>query len=93
VVEPIRWHVAAKRYLVATDSDYAAQLTEASLYTLELQGGPMTEAEVAAFKTLEHLEACLRVRRWDDAAKLAGRAVPGFDHYRALLGSLLVAPA
>jgi phosphonate degradation associated HDIG domain protein len=89
VVEPIRWHVAAKRYLVATDSDYAARLTDASLYTLELQGGPMTEAEVVGFKTLPHLEACLRVRRWDDAAKVPGCPVPGFEHYRALLESLV----
>src|SRR5687767_6744213 len=39
VVEPVRLHVQAKRYLVATSARYAADLSAASLHSLALQGG------------------------------------------------------
>jgi len=41
VVEPVRLHVQAKRYLVATDARYLAGLSSASVHSLGLQGGPM----------------------------------------------------
>src|SRR5215475_12085762 len=45
VTEPIRLHVAAKRYLCATDTDYTARLSEASILSLHVQGGAMSAAE------------------------------------------------
>jgi [1-hydroxy-2-(trimethylamino)ethyl]phosphonate dioxygenase len=37
----VRLHVAAKRYLCATDPGYFGKLSPASVATLKLQGGPM----------------------------------------------------
>ncbi len=51
VSEPVRLHVPAKRYLLATDADYFAKLSPASVITLKLQGGPMSAHEVSAFET------------------------------------------
>ena len=62
-------HVAAKRYLVATDETYAAKLSTASCETLKWQGGPMTEKEVKAFKKHSHFEDIINVRLWDEKAK------------------------
>ena len=89
VTEPVRLHVAAKRYLCAVEPDYAASLSSASVYTLGVQGGPMRRAEVAEFEAGRYAAEAVRVRRWDDAAKDPGAQVPGFDHYAERLRALL----
>jgi phosphonate degradation associated HDIG domain protein len=81
VVEPIRLHVAAKRYLCAVDPEYLAALSAASRRSLDLQGGPMSAEQLVAFEADPHYRAAVRLRRWDDAAKVPGLAVPGLDHY------------
>lgn len=81
VVEPVRLHVAAKRYLCAVEPDYARQLSPPSLLSLKLQGGPMAEGEMARFRTSRHWEAAVRLRRYDDAAKVAGLTVPELAVY------------
>src|SRR5262245_21611652 len=88
VAEPVRLHVAAKRYLCAVESSYLASLSPASRRSLELQGGPFSSAEVADFRRDPHHAAAVRLRRWDDAAKVVGLTVPPFDHYRPLLATL-----
>ena len=90
VTEPIRLHVAAKRYLCATEPSYFGQLSEASVYTLAVQGGPMTDAEAREFEREPHAADAIAVRRWDDQAKDPSADVPDFDHYRRLLASLLI---
>ncbi|MGW2960128.1 HD domain-containing protein [Streptomyces sp. NPDC001220] len=65
----IAQHVPAKRYLVATDPAYRALLSPASIASLKVQGGPMDEAETAAFAAHPMAEDAVSVRRWDDAAK------------------------
>jgi predicted HD phosphohydrolase len=85
VTEPIRLHVAAKRYLCAVDRSYLSGLSRASRLSLELQGGPMTSAEVAAFEGHPFFRDAVRLRRWDDTAKVPGLAVPGPSHYQARL--------
>jgi predicted HD phosphohydrolase len=82
VTEPIRLHVPAKRYLCAARPGYRAALSPASARSLELQGGPMTAAEVAAFDAHPHARAAVAVRECDDRAKVAGLATPPFDHFR-----------
>jgi phosphonate degradation associated HDIG domain protein len=82
VTEPIRLHVAAKRYLCAVESKYQAGLSPASRMSLELQGGPMTSEEVADFEGNEFFQEAVRLRYWDDAAKILGLAVPGAVYYR-----------
>ena len=91
VTEPVRLHVAAKRYLCATEPGYLALLSPASVYTLSLQGGPMTGAEAAAFAGQPYAADAVAVRRWDDAAKDPAADVPGFASYRPLLEDLLLA--
>jgi gamma-butyrobetaine dioxygenase len=85
VTDPIRLHVAAKRYLCAVDPDYREQLSPASVRSLQLQGGPFAPAEVEAFRREPFHEDAVRLRRWDDQAKVPGLAVPGLKHYRARL--------
>jgi gamma-butyrobetaine dioxygenase len=65
----IAWHVPAKRYLVATDEAYLAQLSPTSIASLQRQGGPMSEAEVAEFRAERGAAEAIMVRRWDDTAK------------------------
>jgi len=85
VFEPVRLHVPAKRYLLATDAKYFAKLSPASIVTLELQGGPMSAHEVAKFETERFYKDAVRVRQWDDQGKVAGLKTPGLDDYRALI--------
>ncbi|QDU23726.1 phosphonate degradation HD-domain oxygenase [Urbifossiella limnaea] len=89
VADPVRLHVAAKRYLCAAESDYLGGLSPASRRSLELQGGPFTSDEQAAFRAEPHWQAALALRRWDDAAKVPGLAVPGVEHYRPHLEAAL----
>ncbi|MGH3291410.1 MAG: hypothetical protein ACRDP7_06365 [Trebonia sp.] len=89
VTEPVRLHVAAKRYLCAAEPGYLALLSPASVYTLSLQGGPMTAAEAAAFAAGPRAADAVAVRRWDDAAKDPAADVPGFAAYRPMLQGLL----
>jgi phosphonate degradation associated HDIG domain protein len=81
VTEPIRLHVAAKRYLCATEADYFAKLSNDSVRSLSLQGGPMSEREVAAFRALPHAEAAVQLRRFDEAAKVKDLATPPVEHF------------
>ena len=85
IAEPIRLHVAAKRYLCATDRSYLGELSPASLHSLELQGGPYSAAEVAAFESSPHAEDAVRLRRYDDVGKVAGLDTPDLEHYRPVL--------
>src|SRR6201999_2143818 len=88
VTEPVRLHVAAKRYLCAAEPGYFDLLSGASVYTLSLQGGPMTAAEAAAFASAPYAARAVAVRRWDEAAKDPAVDAPGFDTYRSLLEGL-----
>jgi phosphonate degradation associated HDIG domain protein len=89
VSEPVRLHVPAKRYLCATDPAYFAKLSPASVVTLKLQGGPMTRVETARFESQAYHRDAVRVRRWDDAGKVAGLSTPGLIDYRALINSCM----
>jgi [1-hydroxy-2-(trimethylamino)ethyl]phosphonate dioxygenase len=88
VTEPVRLHVAAKRYLCATNPGYLAKLSSASVHTLNLQGGPMSASEMALFEKASHFKDALRVRAWDDRGKIAGLVTPDLIDYRSLIESL-----
>ena len=81
VVEPVRLHVPAKRYLCAIDPAYLGVLSDDSLRSLELQGGPMTTEEVMAFSSEPHFEAATRLRRIDDHAKNPRVTTAPLEHY------------
>jgi gamma-butyrobetaine dioxygenase len=88
VTEPVRLHVAAKRYLCATEPSYVARLSEASVYTLSVQGGPMSAAEARAFSAHAYAADAIAVRRWDDQAKDPSASPPDFAHFIGLLERL-----
>jgi phosphonate degradation associated HDIG domain protein len=85
VSDPVRLHVPAKRYLCATEAGYFSNLSPASVRTLQLQGGPMAAAEVAAFELESYFREAVRVRRWDDRAKIADLKTPALADYRTLI--------
>jgi len=89
VTEPVRLHVAAKRYLSALDSGYADTLAPAARHTLALQGGPFSEEECRAFDALTGAAQAVALRRFDDGAVVPGVETPDLDHYRPLLERLL----
>jgi [1-hydroxy-2-(trimethylamino)ethyl]phosphonate dioxygenase len=81
VSEPVRLHVAAKRYLCTVESDYFGKLSPDSVRSLALQGGPMSVDEIEAFRRHpQHAEA-VRLRRYDEAAKDPRASTPDFDHF------------
>jgi phosphonate degradation associated HDIG domain protein len=85
VTEPIRLHVPAKQYLCATRPGYLDALSPDSQRSLQLQGGVFDAAEAEAFRRTAHAADAVRLRLWDDAAKVAGLATPAFSDYLPLL--------
>lgn len=85
VIACVRLHVAAKRYLCATDATYFDKLSPASVATLKLQGGPMTSGEIAAFRRDPYYHEAVRVRLWDEEGKVPGMKTPPFSYYAPLL--------
>jgi phosphonate degradation associated HDIG domain protein len=88
VTEPIRMHVAAKRYLCFAEPTYLEELSPSSLLSLVLQGGPMLKAEAVAFLAQPFAPEAVVLRRWDDEAKVPDLAVPGLNSYLPLVASL-----
>ena len=85
VVDCVRYHVAAKRYLCATDADYFDQLSDASVHSLKLQGGAMSAEEVRTFETLANLASIVKVRKFDDRGKIAGLKTKSFAEYAPMV--------
>lgn len=85
IVSLVEGHVDAKRYLVATNPAYAARLSPASVETLKLQGGPMSAEESAAFERDPLFRDKLRLRSWDEQAKIPGAACAPLKDYAALI--------
>lgn len=85
IVEPMRLHVAAKRYLCWKVPQYLNGLSPASQRSLELQGGIMTDEEGAAFEANPYYDLALRVRRYDDLGKVEGMETPDMDAHRDLI--------
>jgi predicted HD phosphohydrolase len=85
VTEPIKLHVAAKRFFCAVNKGYFNQLSPASVHSLDLQGGPMSEVEIIEFRLHSYYKEALRLRTWDDEGKVAGASIPAFEYYAPLL--------
>lgn len=81
VIETIRLHVDAKRYLCRHEEGYFAALSDASRLSLALQGGIMDGAAAESFARGPHAARAVALRRCDDAAKVVGLVVPPFAHY------------
>ena len=81
VVEAIRLHVDAKRALCSLEPEYYDALSEDSKRSLTLQGGIFSRAETQNFLAKPYAEDALRVRRWDDSAKVAGANTPPLEYF------------
>jgi len=81
VIEPVKMHVDAKRCLCALDPDYFATLSPASVHSLSLQGGKFSQVQVEQFQQRPYAQDALRLRRWDDLAKVPQRATPDLAHF------------
>jgi phosphonate degradation associated HDIG domain protein len=92
VLEPIRLHVDAKRYLCATRPGYADALSADSKRSLALQGGIYDAAEAAAFIARPHAADAVAVRLWDDLAKLPDAPTPPLEHFLAMLHAVVRRP-
>ncbi len=90
ILEPIRLHVAAKRYLCWKEPAYAEGLSASSALSLKLQGGPMTDSEATAFASLPHYHAAVLVRRYDDMGKVPGMQTASLESYRGLIEKFLL---
>lgn len=89
VAQLIENHVNAKRYLVFKNPDYFARLSEASVKTLEFQGGPMKKGEALAFETNPYFREILQVRGWDEQAKIPGLPTPDMAYYLSMANRLI----
>ena len=89
VTEPVAAHVDAKRFLCAVEPDYLRSLSDASIESLALQGGPMSDAEAERFAAQPAAGAATALRRRDDGAKVPGREVPALVSHRARLVALV----
>ena len=91
VTEPVRLHVPAKRYLTATDPGYFATLSFGSVRSLELQGGPFSTDGAAEFIGQPYAMEAVRLRRWDEGAKVPGLVTPDLAHFRRYIEASLSA--
>lgn len=89
VTEPVRLHVAAKRYLCAIEPEYRRKLTEASDRSLMLQGGPMSAEEIAEFEALPFSADAVQLRRYDDEGKDTTLSAVPFARFRPALEAAL----
>ena len=89
VVEPIKYHVKAKRYL-ARDKKYYQILSKASKISLKLQGGIMDEKEANEFKNNEFFENSIKLRKFDEGAKKILPKIKSIKEYKNLLVSKLL---
>lgn len=88
VLEPIRLHVAAKRYLCTAEPGYADTLSPASVHSLALQGGAYTAQEAQAFMEQPFAAEAVRLRRYDDLAKVPQKITPALDHFLGILAAV-----
>ena len=89
VTQCVRHHVSAKRYLCATREEYFSQLSDASVHSLKLQGGPMDAEEVTEFETNPHLKEIIQVRLLDDAGKVTDMQTHNFAYFENILQELV----
>ncbi len=85
VLEPIRLHVDAKRYLCAVDAGYRESLSPASRHSLALQGGAFSPLQAEGFFRRPYAADAVALRLWDDLAKTPRKQTPALGHYAEVL--------
>jgi len=89
IVEPIKYHVLAKRYL-AREKNYFDLLSEASKTSLKLQGGALNQGESIKFEAQEYFKSSILLRKFDEAAKKTDVKMKSIHDYQKLLSSKLI---
>ena len=89
VVEPIKLHVQAKRYL-CREKSYWNALSEASKVSLKLQGGVMNDSEAKKFISCKFHDKAILLRKYDDEGKMPNIKTKKIEDYRNLINSQLV---
>ncbi len=89
IVEPIKYHVLAKRYL-AREKKYFDLLSEASKTSLKLQGGALNQDESIKFEAQEYFKSSILLRKFDEAAKKTDVKMKSIHDYQKLLTSKLI---
>jgi len=87
VLGPIKLHVDAKRYLCFSDKTYWDSLSPTSKHTLELQGGVFSIQAAQIFIEKPFAQDAIRLRRYDDLAKVPNAKTPPLGHYRKIAES------
>ncbi|GDX27944.1 hypothetical protein LBMAG13_03680 [Actinomycetes bacterium] len=85
VTAPIALHVDAKRWRCATDLLYHGTLSQASVASLVLQGGPMSTDEQRRFESHPQSGAAIQLRNWDDTGKDLDPRATHFGQFIPLL--------
>jgi phosphonate degradation associated HDIG domain protein len=85
IVRLVQSHVEAKRYLTFKYPEYYDQLSDASKKTLEYQGGKMYEEEAAAFEQYPLFDLIIKMRRWDEEAKIEHKPLPDLSRFRNMI--------
>lgn len=85
IVRLVQSHVEAKRYLTLKDPAYYDQLSDASKRTLEYQGGRMEEEEASAFEQYPLFDLIIKMRKWDEQAKIEHKPLPALAHFRKMI--------
>ena len=89
VTEPVRLHVAAKRYLCAAEPNYFTKLSSDSVRSLALQGGLMSESEMAKYRANPHAKAATALRRFDEGAKVKCLETPPVEYFFPYINACL----
>ena len=89
IVEPIKYHVIAKRYLVRKKK-YFNQLSEASKISLKLQGGMLNKKESKEFEKNKFFKDAINLRKFDEFAKKTNIKMKNISQYEDLLRSKLL---
>ena len=89
ILEPIRLHVAAKRYLCHKSKAYIDGLSRASRLSLQIQGGPMSADESTEFESNPFYKSAVELRRFDDMGKVSGMETPTLESFFFLVLSFV----
>ena len=89
VTEPVRLHVAAKRYLATVEKGYYELLSAASIQSLKLQGGLMSPEETRKYEAERFAADGIKLRRWDDEGKIVGAKTPNLTHFERFVSQAL----
>jgi phosphonate degradation associated HDIG domain protein len=88
VLQPIRLHVDAKRYLCFVEPSYGHVLSPESIRSLKLQGGAFSSDQARKFLAEPFAAEAVRLRRFDDLAKVPSKPTRPLDHFLSLTAAL-----